>query len=332
VPARRPRRGWRAWSLLAVLALAAACGRHDFPLDPDAEPLLPAPVRAVAIAGVVAGSVAQLWCDAGAPPTQPIAAPDAEGTLTWLGHAGVLLALGGQVVIVDPILAEAGLTRASLGGRLAEAPDLSGLRRLDAVLITHDDQDHFDLPTLRALAARFPQARLIVPHGLEPARHDTGFARVTEVAPGQTLTLGRLRVTPAPVVHLGRRNPLRITPATGWALRAPQGSVFLTGDSAYGPVFARTGAALGPFDLAVVPIGAWRPARVFGNFHATPEQAIRMAADLGAPRAVPHHWGTFRLSPDSPAESLARFRAAARAQGIDPVTLPVGGQTCIRPR
>ncbi len=120
-------------------------------------------------------------------------------------------------------------------------------------------------------------------------------------------------------------------PALGWALRAGDLAVFHAGDTARGTVQEEIGARLGPFDLALVPIGAWAPERVVGDVHACPENALGIAAAVDADRAVAMHWGTFALSPDSPAESRIRFEGAARPGLPAPLILDIGETIAIAP-
>ena len=45
----------------------------------------------------------------------------------------------------------------------------------------------------------------------------------------------------------------------GWALATSQRRVFFCGDSGYHPEFERIAEVGGPFDLALLPIGAYEP-------------------------------------------------------------------------
>jgi N-acyl-phosphatidylethanolamine-hydrolysing phospholipase D len=65
------------------------------------------------------------------------------------------------------------------------------------------------------------------------------------------------------------------------------------------------------FDLAAVPIGAYRPVAMMKPSHLNPEEAIQAALDLKARRALAIHFGTFDLSDESLDEPPRRFRAAA---------------------
>lgn len=293
---------------------------------------LPDPVRTVCVAGGALLSVLGAYDRKGAPSTRALG-PEAlrEDSVTWLGHSGFLVRLGGQSVMIDPILSD--MFQIPLSPRrIAAAPDIAALDRVDAVLISHEDHDHYDLPTLRGIARAFPQALLLVPPEIRPDPAKLGFARVITLSQWDSVTLGRLKVTATPAVHYGRRDLLGLTPhpAVGWGLRAGARAVFHAGDTARGPVHNEIGERLGPFDLALVPIGAFKPENAVGDLHASPECALAIAAAVRAKRAVGMHWGTFALSADSPAEAQARFLGAAAPGKPKPMLISIGETTSIR--
>jgi N-acyl-phosphatidylethanolamine-hydrolysing phospholipase D len=50
--------------------------------------------------------------------------------------------------------------------------------------------------------------------------------------------------------------------------------------------------------------------------HTTPEESLRVAADVGARTFVAMHWGTFDMSEEPLDEPPRRLRAAARAMRV----------------
>jgi L-ascorbate metabolism protein UlaG (beta-lactamase superfamily) len=99
--------------------------------------------------------------------------------------------------------------------------------------------------------------------------------------------------------------------------------VFFAGDTGHHPEFARIGERFGPFDLALMPVGAYEPRWFMRVVHMTPEEAVQALDELrqgsGAPvvpTMVPIHWGTFKLTDEPMDEPPRRTEAAWRAAGL----------------
>ena len=117
---------------------------------------------------------------------------------------------------------------------------------------------------------------------------------------------------------------LRPAPTTG----AATPSFFHCGDNAYFEGFGEIGRRH-EIDIALMPIGAYGPERYFADVHINPEDALLAASVLGARIAIGHHWGTFNLGAESPAEARSRF-LAARAKGVKPMVLDVGQAVAVK--
>jgi L-ascorbate metabolism protein UlaG (beta-lactamase superfamily) len=170
--------------------------------------------------------------------------------------------------------------------------------------------------------ARFPRgARVVVPLGLGPRLLELGHD-VTEVDWNHALNLAGdgnapLRIVATPSVHFSGRGLFdrNRTLWCGFVLEGGGRRLYFGGDSAFGPVFAETGARHGPFDLAMLGAGAYEPRPIFRRSHATPEEAVEMARMLGARRVCGMHYGAIVLSGEPAFEPPRRLRAAGRAAG-----------------
>ena len=60
------------------------------------------------------------------------------------------------------------------------------------------------------------------------------------------------------------------------------------------PAFAQIGQHVGPFDLALLPIGLTRPRAFMSNVHADARDSVCMHCDVRSMRSVGMHWGTVR--------------------------------------
>ena len=239
-----------------------------------------------------------------------------ENQLAWLGHACFALRLDGKLVLTDPYLSR---TAGPLGFGpkrfLPPALSAAELPRLDLIVISHNHYDHIDTKALRAYRWR-AETPVVCPLGLAPLIRRLGFVQVIELDWWQDWQLGALTVTALPAVHFSGRG-LFDRDRTLWAsmaLTTPARKVWFGGDTGYGVCFTEIGQRIGPFDLALVGIGAYEPRIIMEASHATPEEAVQIARDISAKAAVGMHWGSIMLTPEDPFEAPLRFRAAARDQ------------------
>ena len=234
-------------------------------------------------------------------------------TLAWLGHATVLINFYGVRILTDPTLyprigVDLGL--GSLGPlRLVQcALTARELPDIDLVLVSHAHFDHLDTPSLGAVRGR-PAA--VMGPGTSDLLPRRRYSSVRELRWNQAATIttprGDLLVRAIEVKHWGariRRDTWR--GYTGWVVEREGGKLLIGGDTAHTPVF-RDHRRFGPFDAAVMPIGAYNP---WINNPCTPEQAVALADAAGARLIVPVHHQSFRLSSEPFMEPIERMQEA----------------------
>lgn len=214
-------------------------------------------------------------------------------TLTYVGHATVLLEMGGVRLLTDPVLRD----RAAHLRRLAPAPDPEWLRPPDAVLLSHLHLDHCDLPSLRLLGN---DVRLIVPRGAGAMLSRRGFVEVEELAVGDTTAVGPLQVTATPALHNGFRPPFGpTTEALGFVIGGNL-RIYFAGDTDLFPEMADLG---GDLDVALLPVWGW--GRRLGPGHLDPERAAKALRLLRPRLAIPIHWGSLRAARLAPSARVA---------------------------
>ncbi|MEO9221021.1 MAG: MBL fold metallo-hydrolase [Mycobacteriaceae bacterium] len=246
-------------------------------------------------------------------PTSP-----ADLAVTWLGHASALVEIDGAVVLLDPMWSQRCSPSPVLGPRrLHPAPvALADLPQLDAVIISHDHYDHLDLPTVRTLL-HTQTAPFVVPLGVGAHLRKWGVPdeRILERDWEQHTEIAGLTLTCTESRHFSGRGLKRNTTLwASWVIAGPQHRVFFGGDSGYTPAFATIGAQSGPFDLTLLPIGAY--GEQWPDIHMNPEEAVRAHGDLGGGLLVPIHWATFNLAFHGWAEPAERVRVAAEEHNV----------------
>lgn len=230
-----------------------------------------------------------------------------ELAAAWIGHATVLLRIGGMNILTDPVFSShigVGLALATGGPRRFFAPaiGLSRLPRLDLILVSHAHFDHLDRPTLNRLPKHVPV--ITSEHNSDLIR-DLGFANITEMRWGESQTIGPLKITSQKVRHWGARTFLDVHRGfAAFLFEAGRRRVLFGADTAHCEYFRD----IGRVDLAMLGISAYDP---YVAAHATPEQAWEMANHVKADAVMPMHHSTFRLSHEPMNEPMERLMDAA---------------------
>jgi N-acyl-phosphatidylethanolamine-hydrolysing phospholipase D len=130
--------------------------------------------------------------------------------------------------------------------------------------------------------------------------------------------VGSLCVTATPALHFSSRGigDRGDTLWCGFALAGDVKRVFFAGDTGFHPEFGAIGERCGPFDVALLPIGAYEPRWFMRYLHMNPEEAVDAFRALRARVMVPIHWGTFKLTDEAMDEPPVRARAAWKAAGL----------------
>lgn len=248
-------------------------------------------------------------------PPPPYRVASGQMRVTFINHATTLLQLDGVNVLTDPIWADRASPVPFAGPHRMRPPGIrfEDLPPIDAVLISHAHYDHLDLATLERLQRAFPHVQFFVALGIKKLLERNGLSNVHELDWGQALRVGAVTIRSTRCQHFSNRGWLDIDRSlwTAWTLDGRHaGKAYFAGDTGYGVHFKEAGDTQGPFRLAVLPIGAFRPEWFMSPIHESPAEAVQAAIDLRARTAVPMHYGTFRLGDDGETEPIDRLRAA----------------------
>ena len=245
------------------------------------------------------GSLGPFHTDATAYATRP----HSGLRITWMGHATSIVEIDGVRILIDPVWDErASPTKWSGPKRFFEAPlALSALPPIDAVIVSHDHYDHLGADTIRAMTQldAVKRAQWITPLGVGGLLQQLGVpaAHCLELNWMDSTQLGSVRVTVLPARHFSGRslfNRLETLWAS-FALAGPQHRVYYGADSGEWPGFKPIAEQFGPFDLAMLEIGAFDP--LWADIHMGPEGALRSFQAMGSHGLLmPIHWGLFDLA------------------------------------
>lgn len=237
-------------------------------------------------------------------------------TVTWIGHATLLVQMEHVTFLTDPTWSNRPSPVPLLGPSRYVEPglEIGDLPPIDFVVISHNHYDHLDLPTLKTLAKHNPETLFYVPLGNAALLREQGIDKVEELDWGQTAVYKGATIHCLPSQHWSKRSLTDDHKAlwSSWAVTGSDRRFYFAGDTGYFSGFQAIGSRLGPFDLVALPIGAYAPRAMMRESHMNPEEALLAAIDLRASRAVAIHFGTFDLSDEPLAEPPQRFRNAAR--------------------
>lgn len=275
-----------------------------------------------------------------------------EPQVTWLGHAALLVQAGGTNLLIDPLFHARSAPEARWTDP-PEKPDPRSLPRIDAVFVTHGDNDHLNPNTLLHLPRETP---VYVPRTpAYPPPHQTdlrgqlrvlGFETVRELDVDDVVGLPGLTVTACPFE--GEDWDLELAQLT-YLVESPGLSVFASADAGPMPEVYRALAARGrPVDLACLGVsGAAEPMVSppdlgYGNFYADWVPRVRhnewvrhcagpaeaaAAAEILKPRfAFGYAAGGTSYVPMAYCDVGDHAELAARLEGseVQPVSLPLG--------
>ncbi|KAI8936808.1 hypothetical protein NX059_006048 [Plenodomus lindquistii] len=145
-----------------------------------------------------------------------------------------------------------------------------------------------------------------------------------------------------PCQHVSARGPFDKckTLWASWSVTSGSSSVYFAGDTGYRtvprsisaattddyapeydhlptcPAFAQIGKHRGPFDLGLIPIGAYEPRWMFSNVHASPKDAVNIFKDTRCRRALGMHWGTWVLTEEEVMAPPRELAEACRWKGV----------------
>lgn len=248
--------------------------------------------------------------------------------VTWLGHSSLVLDVDGKRFLTDPLWYQRASPFSLLGPkRFFQNPlPIDRLPHIDCILLSHDHYDHLDKQSMLALTKKDIPVITLPGVGRRLLKWGVTKNLVTELDWWQSCEIGGHVITAAPARHFsGRWLHDRFSTLWGsFAVKGPRHNVYYGADSGYYNGFVEIGTKLGPFDLALLEIGAYN--EEWEAIHMGPENAAQASLDLQAKHLLPIHWGTFNLAMHSWTEPIERLLAEADKKGIS-LVLPAPGET-----
>jgi L-ascorbate metabolism protein UlaG (beta-lactamase superfamily) len=236
--------------------------------------------------------------------------------IVWLGHATFLIQLLGQNLLIDPVFGNLPLIP-----RKSALPCLpSNLTNIDHLLISHGHRDHLDKPSIQQVLSNNPAVQVLAP--LQMQKLIFSFGKITQYQEAgwyqQYQIPGEVDILFLPAKHWHRRglNDFNEILWGSFLIRTRQISIYFGGDSAYGEHFTHIRQTVGPVDICILPVGAYKPPFMMQGSHMNPTEAIQAFHDLQGKLLIPMHYGTFDLSDEPIGEPYRLLKQAQQENKI----------------
>ncbi|KAK1590558.1 NAPE-hydrolyzing phospholipase D [Colletotrichum navitas] len=264
----------------------------------------------------------------------------------------------GLRVLFDPVFEDRCSPLSFMGPkRYTSKPcDLVDIPFVDAVLISHSHYDHLSHQSVLTIQKHNPKAHFFVGLGLETWFRNAGLRNVTELDWWEDAEISLIvdkgvdhvpetisaQISCLPSQHTSARTPFDkdTTLWASWGVKSAGKSVWFGGDTGYRavprvpldvddygpeyahlpicPQFKQIGDLRGPFDLGLIPIGAYYPRVAFSGMHANPFDSVEIFQDTRCERAMGIHWGTWALTLEEVLEPPKLLQNAMKRKGLPP--------------
>jgi L-ascorbate metabolism protein UlaG (beta-lactamase superfamily) len=216
---------------------------------------------------------------------------DGFDSISFAGHASIIIKMNGQTVFTDPFFSNSALV---VGKKVKIKFDFSKAPDRPVVLISHNHYDHLDTYSVKKLVKK--NAVFVVPLGLKAYMSKLGAKEVRELDWWQSVSLGGITYTLLPSQHWSRRIGQN-GGASLWGGYLIEGSktIYFSGDSGYFAGFREFGEKY-EIDYALLGAGAYEPRWFMHYAHMNVAEFFRAADELKAKTAIPMHFGVISLS------------------------------------
>lgn len=264
----------------------------------------------------------------------------ADGSLnvTFVNHATFLIQMDGMNILTDPIWSKRASPFQWIGPKRMRPPGIKfeELPEIHTVLISHNHYDHLDINTVKKLDQKFSPL-FITPLGVSKYLQKNGITNTVELDWWEKNSIAKdLSVSAVPAQHFSGRglSDRDKTLWCGYVVETDYANIYFAGDTGYDGFFKEIGRQFDPIEVALIPIGAYRPRWFMEPIHVDPEQAVQIHKDVRAKTSIGMHFGTFPLADDGmdePVRDLAKARNKFGLKDEEFVTIAEGTSFCWSP-
>ena len=237
--------------------------------------------------------------------------------LFWLGHSTVLINIDSITILIDPVFDERVAVIVGSTERFQPAVINRGrLPKVDAVIISHDHYDHLEKNSIDYFARTGTKFFVPLGVGAHLRAWQVPDSQIVELDWWESRDFGSVKIVCTPARHFSGRSLLKFdeTLWASWVVIGSTRRIFYGGDTGYTDQFEKIGDRFGPFDITLLPIGAY--SEYWPDIHLNPEEAVTAHLALKGQLLIPVHWGTFDVAFHPWDEPIERLIRAAKKQEV----------------
>jgi L-ascorbate metabolism protein UlaG (beta-lactamase superfamily) len=247
--------------------------------------------------------------------------------LAWIGHSTILINLYGKIILTDPILLNRigiNIFGLSFGPSRLTPPALiiDEIPKPDIILLSHAHFDHTDYNSLKKLTQKFPnQIDVIIASLTKDVIEDLLWKSITVIDWNEQTELQNIKITALEVEHFGWRVPWEKDRSRGYMKDGRSYNAYLIEKNGVSILFGGDTRSTKKLeilknkniDIAIMPIGAYNP---WTHAHCNPEEALKMAENIGAKFFLPIHTKTFKLGSEPFEEPIEWLKKSIKKYNI----------------
>jgi L-ascorbate metabolism protein UlaG (beta-lactamase superfamily) len=251
-----------------------------------------------------------------------------DDVIAWLGHSSFFIRLNGVNFLTDPVYHSIPFTR-----QITPTPfKAEQIKNIDYLLLSHDHRDHFDVPTLSIILANNPKMEVLMPLRMENLLLETyKNAKFQQAGWYQQFNIKEksVEITYLPAKHWCRRGLTDVNQILwgSFMLKSNRKTIYFAADTGYHSHFTEIGQLFPNIDIALMPVGAYKPPYIMQEVHTNPYESVQGFHDLKAKTFIPMHYGTFDLSDEPAGEPIKLLQEMRQNNKINgELLLPSAGE------
>jgi L-ascorbate metabolism protein UlaG (beta-lactamase superfamily) len=252
---------------------------------------------------------------------KPIARVDRGVKITFVNHSTFLIQTNGLNILTDPVWSERASPFTFMGPKRKRIPGikLEDLPTIDLILLSHNHYDHLDLATLKKIFNTH-HPKIITPLGVKALLEKNNIEGADDLDWWDEYKLNdHITIQATPAQHFSSRGTFDrdATLWCGFVIKRKEGNIYFAGDTGYNSkTFIEIGERCAPLNIALIPIGAYKPTWFMSPIHCSPEEAVQIHIDIKSFQSIATHFGTFPLADEGGEEPVSDLRAALDAKNI----------------